>query len=551
MYKVSFLILLFINSAYAKKPLFDYITEFVQTKNISSIDELSSHLNSIKIPHSTITHAKNGKQSNFVYAFNYNSRSPISASLQYPKILGINASGEFAFTFSSHESMDNGSVFEVIEYDNEKKMNIFKTIDFSSYPPKIDRYANNKCAKCHGDNPENMRLIWEKYPHWPGFYGSTSQSGYDQIDYYLDDSNRDNRIPIPLFEKEAMQEHYKNKKNKRLLNSGFYMTPKEMYDKESEALYSHDSSDPDDLANSTDVRASSINTELFGTFVSYANTKKILNPIINSSNYVKYYYGFKSGYYKKISSTSDNNLEAYNLENISPLLARHRDEFITSVGYEYEYNAQIYENNGDLKSAEKIRNLKNEILIDWEKTKVSSLTGSELLYYPKMLEVLSKDFNINSAISNSFSPSSTSFRGFGRYTDMTGYILNHKLNIGYLSGRTYTSESKLGIIPSFREAFMSLKPTKPLKVIFENALNKLVNTKEDFLKIFEIDKRFIKYYSKEDLIYLGKRFSDLFDNTFSKLEGICYKEQVINIVNNKYISETLSADRESLLSKCE
>jgi len=146
---------------------YDQLVKLIQDKHIQSIDELLPHLDP-------------SLRENYSLAFE--SRSPVGASAEKPRVILSNSDSKVILSFASDQSMTGGNKLELIEYNNVKAKPEFKLIEFPKIVGGSIHFNSNpeSCMACHGSLREgeaSLHHIWDTYPDWPGFYGVGHRGG--------------------------------------------------------------------------------------------------------------------------------------------------------------------------------------------------------------------------------------------------------------------------------------------------------------------------------------------------------------------------------------
>jgi hypothetical protein len=140
------------NEGFSPTPWTDLVESLLRSKAPSSLDETLATL---------------PEELRKKYLLVYASRSRQSASLAYPRVILLSPEEQFYLSFSDRDGIGSGDQeIEMIEaYGLEAPR--FSRISFSQGVAHLERDPQI-CAACHGGVP-----IFDSYPHWPGFFGSS------------------------------------------------------------------------------------------------------------------------------------------------------------------------------------------------------------------------------------------------------------------------------------------------------------------------------------------------------------------------------------------
>jgi hypothetical protein len=110
--------------------------------------------------------------------FVYDSRSPFRDSISpiYPRVILFTADARFVLTFTTDPERPGLDLLETLSFDDheakfELRSYLLPAANRRAWRPSA---AAANCASCHGADP---RPIYDSYPLWPGFYGSTNSPG--------------------------------------------------------------------------------------------------------------------------------------------------------------------------------------------------------------------------------------------------------------------------------------------------------------------------------------------------------------------------------------
>jgi hypothetical protein len=112
-------------------------------------------------------------RSNFTLV--YRSRSQIEGTLQKPRVILFNKDASLMISYAGSSDMRGGNQLELIERNMDSGELKFKQVDFQKAPKERFEHQPKSCVGCHSTKGSDLglRYIWDTYPDWPGFYGSS------------------------------------------------------------------------------------------------------------------------------------------------------------------------------------------------------------------------------------------------------------------------------------------------------------------------------------------------------------------------------------------
>ncbi len=146
------------------------IEKIIQRKKPKNIDELLAFL-----PDSYRRH--------FVLMYESRSLHKSSITPEFPRIIFFGQDARLILGMTGDPKKPGFQQLEIIQFNDENGAFDFYLADFSKPGTPIEKNPQS-CLQCHGNPP---RPIWERYPYWPGVYGSIDDKialGSKEMEYY-------------------------------------------------------------------------------------------------------------------------------------------------------------------------------------------------------------------------------------------------------------------------------------------------------------------------------------------------------------------------------